>query len=80
MRQASRDLRWAFIEIVLQVIGNDPGLRVSYDRSRRRKGPIAARVVAARRMAVIVYRVLEQRRLYKQQPPNTNFRNALECS
>ena len=61
VRQASRDLRWAFIEIVLQVIGNDPGLRVSYDRSRRRKGPIAARVAAARRMAVIVYRVLEQR-------------------
>lgn len=57
-------LRWAFIEAVWPAIRKDLYLRELYESLKRRKGANKAKVAVARRIALIVYRVLSQRRPY----------------
>lgn len=57
-------LRWAFIEAVWPAIRKDLALRELYESFKARKGANKAKVVVARRLALIVYRVLSQRSTY----------------
>jgi transposase len=63
-------LRWALIEAVQPAIRSDPGLYAYYHRLRTRKGSNAAKVVTARRLLTITYRVLAQERLYQKKINN----------
>ena len=57
-------LRWAFIEAVSPAIKTDADLYAYYQRLKISKGANAARVATSRRLLTIVYRVLNQERLY----------------
>jgi len=57
-------LRWALIEAVWPAIKKDLSLRELYESLKVRKGANKAKVAVARRLALIVYRVLSQRRPY----------------
>lgn len=57
-------LRWAFIEAVWPAIRKDLSLRELYESLKARKGANKAKVAVARRLALIVYRVLSQRSTY----------------
>lgn len=59
-------LRWAFIEAVQPAIRSDADLYAYYQRLRIRKDANVARVATARRLLTIVYRVLNQQRLYQK--------------
>jgi transposase len=59
-------LRWAFIEAVSPAIKTDADLYAYYQRLKISKGANAARVATARRLLTIVYRVLNQERLYER--------------
>jgi transposase len=58
-------LRWAFIEAVWPAIKKDLSLRELYESLKIRKGTNKAKVAVARRIAIIAYRVLSQRRPYE---------------
>jgi transposase len=58
-------LRWAFIEAVWPAIRKDLSLRELYESLKIRKGANKAKVAVARRIAVIAYRVLFQKRPYE---------------
>jgi transposase len=58
-------LRWAFIEAVWPAIKKDLSLRELYESLKARKGANKAKVAVARRIAIIAYRVLSQRRPYQ---------------
>jgi len=58
-------LRWAFIEAVWPAIRKDLSLRELYESLKARKGANKAKVAVARRLAIIAYRVLSQRRPYQ---------------
>jgi len=58
-------LRWAFIEAVWPAIRKDLSLRGYYQSLKLRKGSNQAKVAVARRLSVIVYRVLSQHRPYQ---------------
>lgn len=58
-------LRWAFIEAVWPAIRKDLSLRELYESLKTRKGANKAKVAVARRLAIIAYRVLSQRRPYQ---------------
>lgn len=58
-------LRWAFIEAVWPAIRKDLSLRELYESLKARKGANKAKVAVARRIAIIAYRVLSQRRPYQ---------------
>jgi transposase len=61
-KQGSRWLRWAALEAVYPAIKKDLVLRELYQRLARRKGPNAAKIVVARRLLTIIYRVLSEKR------------------
>ena len=61
----NRYLRWAFIEAVWPAIKKDLSLRELYESLKIRKGANKAKVAVARRIAIIAYRVLSQKRLYQ---------------
>lgn len=60
----SKYLRWALIEAVWPAIRKDLSLREFYESLKARKGANKAKVAVARRLALIVYRVLSQRSPY----------------
>jgi len=64
-------LRWAFIEAVSPAIKADADLYAYYQRLKINKGANAARVATARRLLTIVYRVLNQERLYERRNRRT---------
>lgn len=63
-KQGNKYLRWALIEAVWPAIRNDLGLRLYYQKIKVRKGANPAKVATARRLLMIVYRVLSQDRDY----------------
>lgn len=64
-KHGNKWIRWALVEAVWPAIRKDLGLRMYYDRLKRRKGANAAKVATARRLPTIVYRVLKQDRDYR---------------
>lgn len=64
-KQGSRWLRWAVVEAVTPAICSNGELRSYYERIRYKKGPKAARVATARRLLMIVYRVLKDKDTFK---------------
>jgi transposase len=69
-------LRWAFIEAVQPAISCDADLFAYYQRLKMKKGANAAKVATARRLLTIVYRVLNQERLYERRSRRTRSRVA----
>jgi transposase len=63
-KQGNKYLRWAFVEAIWPAIRTDPELATYYSRIKARSGPNPAKIATARRLATIVYRVLNQRRPY----------------
>lgn len=68
IKQSNRWLRWALVEAVIPATVADAGLRAHYEYYRRTKGSKVAKVVTARRLGCIVYRVLKERKPYYEQP------------
>jgi transposase len=59
-------LRWAATEAVQKSVRWDPDFRNYYQRIKVKKGTNAAKVATARRLLTIVYRILNQGRLYER--------------
>ena len=57
-------LRWALIEAVWPAIKKDLSLKLLYEKIKQRKNVNVAKVAVARRLSVIVYRVLSENRTY----------------
>lgn len=68
IKQSNRWLRWALVEAVIPATVADAGLRAHYEYYRRTKGSKVAKVVTARRLGCIVYRVLKERKPYYERP------------
>jgi len=66
IKQSNHWLRWAFIEAVAPAVAADAGIRKFYESYRQTKGINVAKVVTARRLCCIVYRVLKQQSAYYQ--------------
>ncbi|MGB2908704.1 MAG: IS110 family transposase [Candidatus Aminicenantaceae bacterium] len=63
-KQGSVWLRWAVVEAVYPAIRKDLVLQALYKRMARRKGANVAKIVVARRLLTIIYRVLSEKREY----------------
>lgn len=63
-KQGSAWLRWAALEAVYPAIKKDLGLQALYTRLAKRRGPNVAKVAVARRLLLIIYRVLTEKRSY----------------
>jgi transposase len=61
-KQGNRWLRWALVEAVWPTIRSNAQLRSYYERIRSRKGVQVAAVATARKMAIIVFKVMKERR------------------
>ena len=59
-------LRWALIEAVWPAIRQDLGLRMLYEKMKAKKNVNVAKVAVARRLCMIVYRVLSEDRDYQE--------------
>lgn len=68
IKQSNCWLRWALVEAVIPATVADAGLRAHYEYYRRTKGSKVAKVVTARRLGCIVYRVLKERNPYYERP------------
>jgi transposase len=68
IKQSNRWLRWALVEAVIPATVADAGLRAHYEFYRRTKGSRVAKVVTARRLGCIVYRILKERQPYYEGP------------
>jgi transposase len=64
IRTGNRWLRWAAVEAVWPAIRADFDLRCFYERLARRKGANKAKVAAARRLLIIIYKVWKEQRNY----------------
>ncbi|MFA5385839.1 MAG: IS110 family transposase [Eubacteriales bacterium] len=64
IKHGNKYLRWALIEAVWPAIRKDLSLREYYESLKLRKGANQAKVAVARRLSIIVYRVLSQKRSY----------------
>lgn len=65
VKHGNKYLRWALIEAVWPAIRKDLSLREYYESLKARKGANQAKVAVARRLSIIVYRVLSQHRTYQ---------------
>ena len=65
-KQGNKYLRWAMIEAVEPASRKDAEIRRMYHRLSRRKGANSAKVAVARRLLRIVYKVLKERRYYRE--------------
>jgi transposase len=65
-KQGNKYLRWALIEAVEPASRKDAEIRRMYHRLSRRKGANTAKVAVARRLLTIVYKVLKERRYYRE--------------
>ena len=63
-KQGNAWLRWAAVEAVKGACQKDLVLRALYSRLAKRKGRNIARIVVARRLLTIIYRVLTEKRDY----------------
>ena len=63
-KEGNRWLRWAAVEAVWPAIRADFDLRIFYERIKKRKGANSAKVATARRLLMIIYRMLKENRPY----------------
>jgi len=63
-QKCNRYLRWGMIEAAQRAKGIDPFLRSYAEKIRRKKGASVATVAVARRLMVMVYHLLKERRPY----------------
>jgi transposase len=63
-KQGNKWLRWAVVEAVYPAIRADHDLKVFYQRIARRKGANVAKIVTARRLLTIIYKILKEKRIY----------------
>jgi len=68
IKESNRWLRWALVEAVIPATVADAGLRSHYEYYRRMKGSKVAKVVTARRIGCIVYRILKEKQPYYERP------------
>lgn len=71
-KQGNKWLRWAVVEAVYPAIRADHDLRVFYQRIARRKGANIAKVITARRLLTIIYKILKEKRVYIPYKRNEN--------
>lgn len=64
LKHGNKWLRWALIEAVYPATTADVGLRCFYQRLANRKGANVAKAATARRLLMIIYRMLKQNRPY----------------
>jgi len=64
VNHGNRHLRWALIEAVWPAIRKDLHLRSVYQKIKQHKNANIAKVAVARRLSIIVYRVLSENRTY----------------
>jgi transposase len=65
IKSGNRWMRWAVVEAVWPAIRADFKLRVFYDRHARRKGANKARIIVARRLLTIIYKILKEQRSFE---------------
>jgi transposase len=65
-KQGNKWLRWAAIEAVRPAVMTDPELHGYYERVRARKGPNPAKAATARRLLMLVHRVMSEERPYRK--------------
>ncbi len=65
IKSGNRWLRWAAVEAVWPAIKSDFQLRAFYEKHARRKGNNVAKVITARKLLSIIYRVLKENRPYE---------------
>jgi len=74
IKESNRWLRWTLVEAVRPATVASAGLRAFYEYYRRTKGNRVAKVVTARRLGCIVYRVLRERTPYFERPVQSHGR------
>lgn len=68
IKGGNRHLRWCLVEAAIHCL-KDPGeLRTFFLRMRRKKGVKVARVATARKLCLILYRILSQKDTYRSYP------------
>jgi len=80
IKQGNKWIRWAMVEAVWPAIRCDFSLRCLYEKIKKRKRPNQAKVVVAKRLLTILYRVLKENRNYEERPFNINSRLPLHPS
>lgn len=63
-KRGNKYLRWAIVEAVWPAIRRDLGLRLYYEKVKKRKGANKAKIAVARKMIGIIHRVLSERKPY----------------
>jgi transposase len=58
-------LRWAFVEAVIPAVRKDPILKLDYESIKKKKGYNKAKVAIARKLLILAYRVLKEKRNYR---------------
>lgn len=64
MKNRRKLLRWILLEVVIHFVKEDEKRREKFERIKKRKGFNAAKVVLARDMLKIIYKVLKEKRPY----------------
>lgn len=64
IKRGNKWLRWAFVEAVWPAIRKDKELREEYERFKSKKGSNKAKVVIARKLLTIAYKMLKEGRNY----------------
>ena len=70
VKEGNRWLRWAAVEAVWPAIRSDFDLRVFFQRHSKRKNVNVAKVITARRLLTIIYKILKEGRCYVPYPRN----------
>jgi transposase len=66
IKAGNKYLRWAMIEAVIPAIHKDMTLRLHYQKIAQRKGSNKAKVVVARKLLTIIFRLLKEKRYYRE--------------
>jgi len=72
-KQGNKWIRWAVIEAALPATRSDYWLRSHYEQIKIKKGANLAKVAVARRLLVIVFRILKEKRSFRVADKNAIF-------
>lgn len=64
VREGNRWIRWAAVEAVWPAIRSDFDLKLFFHKHAKRKGSNMAKVITARRLLTIIYKILKEGRCY----------------
>lgn len=65
-KQGNKWLRWAYVEAVRPAMVCSPYVRRNYERIKRRKGSVDARVATARKLAELTWKIWKEGRCYEE--------------